>query len=138
MLPFGLSLVKYRLIPVGSTTMRSLNDFSDPRVRLHGREHAETAVEVALLLCEAYHASDAQLADLVDAAKALRAGQYRVAVAIAEALIEKRPKLEKATRPAKIARLLAKVRSLLEERRTRSRLDRRNPIMLTRNFPDGR
>jgi len=64
------------------------------RLQVHGRMHAETAIELALLVCEACDTSEAQLADLANAGGALRAGQFRIAVELAEAVIEKRPKLQ--------------------------------------------
>ena len=70
--------------------------FATGRLQVHGRIHAETAIELALLVCEACDTSDAQLADLAGARDALRAGEYRAAVVLAEAVIENRPKLQTA------------------------------------------
>jgi hypothetical protein len=61
--------------------MGSRDFFAKAQIRRfsQGRKHAEAAIEIAVMACEARHSSDQQLADLADAVDALRAGQYAVA-----------------------------------------------------------
>ena len=77
----------------------------------HSRRHAETAVSIALLVCEA-RATETQLADLADAVEALRDRQFHVATILAEAAIERRRPDNRAVRPQSMSRNIAEIRAL--------------------------
>ncbi len=78
----------------------------------HSRQHAETAIAIALVVCEARVASETQLADLADAVEALRDGQYRVATILAEAAIERRKPDLRTMRPRNMSRSIAEIRAM--------------------------
>jgi hypothetical protein len=91
--------------------------FAEAQIRRfsQGRKHAETAIELAIMACEAQETTEAQLADLADAVDAFKSGQHAVAVVLAEAAIEGRHKTRTAIRPQTMARSLADLKAILAE-----------------------
>jgi hypothetical protein len=92
--------------------------FAEAQVRglSHGRKHAESAIETALLVCEARQSTEEQLADLADAVDAYRSGQYAVAVALAEAAIERhRTPRTTAIRPEGMRRSLLELKTFFAD-----------------------
>jgi hypothetical protein len=78
----------------------------------HARRHAELAISIALLVCEARAVTETQLADLADAVEALRDRQYHVATILAEAAIERRNRDGRAIRPPSLSRSIAEIRAM--------------------------
>ena len=91
--------------------------FAEAHIRRfsQSRKHAETAIELALLVCEACNATEAQMADLADAVDALKSGQYPIAVVLAEAAIEGRHKTRTAIRPMTMARSIFDLKAMMAE-----------------------
>jgi hypothetical protein len=79
--------------------------FEHARIAHFGRKHAEHAVEIAVLVCEAARPSAAQLSDLQQAVAALSIGDYRSAVELAERVIEHETRAQSAVRQKGLAGL---------------------------------
>jgi hypothetical protein len=75
-----------------------MGNFEHARIAHFGRKHAEHAVEMAVLVCEAARPSAAQLRDLRQAVAALSIGDYRSAVALGEGVIEHETRAQSAVR----------------------------------------
>lgn len=89
---------------------RMSNPFANARIEryAHSRQHAQTVVETALLVCDV-GASDSQLTDLAAAVDALRSSQFQVATILAEAAIEGRTRVRTVVRPSGTARSIAEL-----------------------------
>jgi hypothetical protein len=93
--------------------MGSMSDsFAKPENHSHSRQHAETAISIALVVCEAGEATEMQLADLADAVEAFRDKQYRVSTILAEAAIERRRPDLSTMRPRTMSRSIVEIRAL--------------------------